>query len=204
MSLKTSALSACSKCAHKHKITMYKSINVSTDPELKEKVASGELFLWECPECGTINLVAYDCLYHDPDQKFMVWMLPEGEPEGREKEAIFNQARAMGDYKLRIVSNAGELMEKVIIFEAGLSDRVMEIVKYVAAKEMPGVENLHFYRMQDDTMVFSGVKDGKMDGFGVGINVYEDCSGIISRTPSLGEENGFAAIDAAWVDTIMA
>lgn len=203
MSLKSTAVSACSKCGKNAQITIYKSINVASDPELKEKVVNGELFLWECPECGTSNLMVYDCLYHDPDQKIMVWMLPGGEPEGKEKEAIFNQAKAMGDYKLRIVSNPGELMEKLIIFDAGFSDRVMEVVKYVAGKEMPGVENLHFYRMQDDTMVFSGVKEGKMDGFGVGINVYEDCCGIIARNPALGEENGFAKIDAAWVEGIM-
>lgn len=203
MSLKSTAISACSKCGSNHQITIYKSINVATEPQLKEKVLSGELFLWECPSCGSSNLVTYDCLYHDPDQKIMIWMLPGGEPSGKEKEAIFNQAKSMGDYKLRIVSNAGELMEKVIIFDAGMSDRVMEIVKYVSGKEMPEVSNLHFYRMQDDTMVFSGVKDGKMDGFGVGINVYEDCCGIVSRNPDLGEENGFARIDPAWVEEIM-
>ncbi|MBQ0096179.1 MAG: hypothetical protein KBS53_00835, partial [Bacteroidales bacterium] len=140
-----------------------------------------------------------------------VWMLPFGEPEGPEKDAIMNQTRAMGDYRLRIVSDAGDLMEKVIIFDAGLDDRCIELVKYVAGNELQNVTNLHFYRMQDDVMVFSGVKvpvdgsgsQGKMEGFGFGLNVYEDCRGILQRNPDLAVEDGFARVDADWVASIL-
>lgn len=203
MSLKSKAKAVCQKCGKEHILDIYKSINASTDPELKAAVISGEAFLWECPDCGTSNLMAYECLYHDPEQKLMVWMLPFGEPEGPEKEAIMNQTRAMGDYRLRIVSNSGDLMEKVIISEAGLDDRCIELVKYVAGNELPDVSKLHFYRMQDDVMVFSGIKNGKMEGFGFGINVYEDCQGILSRNEAIAREEGFAHIDAGWVASIM-
>ena len=209
MSIITQGASVCSKCGKEHTVKIYKSINVAQDPELKTKVLDGSLFLWECPDCGTSNLVAYDCLYHDPEEKIMVWMLPFGEPEGAEKTAIMNQARAMGEYRLRIVKNAGDLMEKLIIFESGLDDRCMELVKYVAGKEMPGVSRLHFYRMQDDAMVFSGMRtspehpQGVMEGFGIGLNVYEDCQGILTRNPDIASGEGFCIVDAAWVDSIL-
>lgn len=205
MSIRSQAMAVCQKCGKQHRVDIYKSINTQTDPDLKAMVLSGELFLWNCPDCGTGNLVAYDCLYHDPEEKFMVWMLPFSEPEGPEKDAIMRQAKAMGDYRLRIVSNAGDLMEKVMIFDAGLNDRCIELVKYVALQEqqMQGVSNLHFYRMQDDVMVFSGVKNGQMDGFGFGLNVYEDCQGILLRNEAVAAENGFARIDSDWVDSII-
>lgn len=203
MSIKSQALAVCQKCGKEHRVDIYKSINTVTDPDLKAGVLNGELFLWECPDCGTGNLVAYDCLYHDPEEKFMVWMLPFGEPEGPEKDAIMRQAKAMGDYKLRIVKNAGDLMEKVMIFDAGLNDRAIELVKYVGGKEISDVTNLHFYRLQDDVMVFSGVKGGKMDGFGFGLNVYEDCMGILQRNEAVATEDGFARIDAEWVESII-
>lgn len=203
MSIRSQALAACQKCGHEHRVEIYKSINTATDPDLKARVLDGSLFLWDCPDCGTGNLVAYDCLYHDPQEKFMVWMLPFGEPQGPEKDAIMRQAKAMGDYRLRMVANAGDLMEKVLIFEAGLNDRCIELVKYVAGQELQGVTNLHFYRMQDDVMVFSGVKNGKMEGFGFGLNVYEDCQGILSRNQAVAKEDGFAKIDAQWVDSII-
>lgn len=207
MSLKAQAALVCTSCGKKSTVDIYKSINTAQDPQLKAKVLSGELFLSECPQCGAQNLLAYECLYHDPQEKCMIWMLPSGEPEGLQKEAIQNQTRAMGDYRLRIVANAGELIEKVMIFDAGLSDRCIELVKYVAGRELEGVSNLHFYRIQDDVMVFSGVKEGpdggKMDGFGFGLNVYEDCEGILKRNEQIGKENGFERIDALWVASIL-
>lgn len=208
MSIKSKAVAVCKHCGKEHEVEIYKSINVGSDPQLKAAVLSGEMFLWECPHCGKANLASYDCLYHDPEEKVMVWLLPFGEPEGPEKDAIMNQAKAMGDYRLRIVGNAGDLMEKVMIFDAGLDDRCIELVKYVACQEqeLQAVSNLHFYRIQDDVMVFSGVKDssaGSLEGFGFGLNVYEDCSGILGRNPGLAREDGFARIDAGWVDSIL-
>lgn len=213
MSIVSKAKSVCHKCGTENTIDIYKSINAATDPVLKASVLNGEAFLWECPECGASNLAAYECLYHDPKDKYMIWMLPFGEPQGPEKVAIMNQVRAMGDYRLRIVSNPGDLMEKVIIYDAGLDDRCIEFVKYVAGSELKNVSNLHFYRMQDDVMVFSGIKggndengnpvQGKMDGFGFGLNVYEDCEGIIGRNPDIAKEEGFARIDADWVSSIL-
>jgi len=206
MSLKSQALATCQKCGGQHNVAIYKSINTALDPDLKAAVLDGSLFLWECSHCGAQNLMAYECLYHDPDQKFMIWMLPQGMPEGPQTDAIMNQVRAMGDYRLRSVKNAGELMEKVLVFDAGLDDRCIELVKYVASREegMDGVSNLHFYRMQDDVMVFSGVKGGQMQGFGFGLSVYQDCEGILARNPSLSEEAGFEIIDNEWVDGILA
>lgn len=203
MSLKSQARAVCQKCGREHTVDIYKSINADTDPDLKAAVVSGEAFLWECPECGTSNLMAYECLFHDPGGKYMVWMLPFGEPEGPEKDAIMNQTRTMGDYRLRIVANAGDLMEKVIIFDAGMDDRCMELVKYVAGNELEDVTNLHFYRMQDDVMVFSGMRGGRMEGFGFGLNVYEDCRGILERNADLAREEGFTRVDAGWVASIM-
>ena len=206
MSLKAKATVRCSKCFHSQVQDIYKSVNSATDPDLKAAILDGSLFLWECPECGTQNLSAWDMLYHDPEGKIMVWLLPSGEPEGPEKDAIMRQARAMGDYKLRIVANPGDLMEKLMIFDASLDDRAVELVKYVAAREegMNGVENLHFYRMQDDVMVFSGIREGKMQGFGFGLNVYEDCVGIIARNPEISREEGFCRVDSDWVLKILA
>lgn len=205
MSIKSQAQAVCKKCGATRKVEIYRSINVASDPELKGKVISGEAFLWECPGCGTSNLMTYECLYHDPVAKLMFWMLPFGEPEGPQKDAIMNQTRAMGDYRLRIVDNPGDLIEKVMIAEAGLDDRCMELVKYVAGKELENVSNLHFYRVQDDVMVFSGVKNGEnaMQGFGFGLNVYEDCSGILQRNPSIAREEGFVRVDRVWVDGII-
>ena len=56
MSIINEALAPCSKCGQQTKVTVYRSINISENPELKAKVKDGSLFLWECPHCGQVNL----------------------------------------------------------------------------------------------------------------------------------------------------
>ena len=41
MSITATALAPCSKCGEKSEITVYKSINVSENTELKEKISNG-------------------------------------------------------------------------------------------------------------------------------------------------------------------
>ena len=75
MSIINEALAPCSKCGQQHKVIVYRSINISENPELKDKVKDGSLFLWECPHCGQVNLAKYETLYHDPAAKLMVWLI---------------------------------------------------------------------------------------------------------------------------------
>ena len=136
MSIIKEASAPCSKCGEKQVIRIYRSINVSEDPQLKEKVRNGSLFLWECPHCGQVNLAKYETLYHDPAARLMVWLLPEGDISETQMKAITMHTKAMGGYTLRRVTDMGSLMEKVLIHDAGLDDVVLEMCKYVTKMEM--------------------------------------------------------------------
>ena len=46
MSIINQPIAPCSKCGQQHQITIYKSINIADNPELKDKVKDGSLFLW--------------------------------------------------------------------------------------------------------------------------------------------------------------
>ena len=129
MSIINEALAPCTKCGQQHKVTVYRSINISENPELKAKVTDGSLFLWECPHCGQVNLTKYETLYHDPSGKLMVWLIPEGEISETQMHAITMHTKAMGGYTLRRVNDMGSLMEKVLINTAGLDDAVLEMCK---------------------------------------------------------------------------
>lgn len=41
------------------------SINTVLDPEMYEKVRTGEAFIFTCPECGHKAGVDYGCLYSE-------------------------------------------------------------------------------------------------------------------------------------------
>ena len=220
MSIIKEASAPCSKCGEKQVIRIYRSINVSEDPQLKEKVRNGSLFLWECPHCGQVNLAKYETLYHDPAARLMVWLLPEGEISQEQMKAITMHTKAMGGYTLRRVADMGSLMEKVLIHDAGLDDVVLEMCKYVTKMEMiskiTGKDNqealmkakFNFYRIEGEadermiTLMFP--QDGKMSGVNIGWNVYQDCEGILSRNPHIRPGEGFVNVDADWLATMLA
>ena len=220
MSIIKETSAPCSKCGEKQVIRIYRSINVSEDPQLKEKVRNGSLFLWECPHCGQVNLAKYETLYHDPAARLMVWLLPEGDISETQMKAITMHTKAMGGYTLRRVTDMGSLMEKVLIHDAGLDDVVLEMCKYVTKMEMiskiTGKDNqealmkakFNFYRIEGEadermiTLMFP--QDGQMSGVNIGWNVYQDCEGILSRNPHIRPGEGFVNVDADWLATMLA
>ncbi len=217
MSIINQAMAPCSKCGQQHKIMVYSSLNTADNPELKAKVMDGSLFLWECPHCGQTNLAKYEILYHDPERKVMLWLMPKGEISEAQMKAITMHTKAMGGYTLRLVGDMGTLMEKVLIAEAGLDDVVLEMCKYVTKLEMvqkniPAEHKeefmasiFHFYRCieegDEQFMTFSYALRGHMFGMNVGMNVYQDCLGILERNPKIRPGDGFEKIDAEWLSS---
>lgn len=217
MSIINEALAPCSKCGQQHKVNVYRSINTGENPELKEKVRDGSLFLWECPHCGQVNLARYETLYHDPSSKVMIWLIPEGEVSETQMQAITMHTKAMGGYTLRRVNDMGSLMEKVLISDSGLDDVVLEMCKYVTKLEMlqksVSAEQkdefmasvFHFYRSEGEgeerILTFMYALDGQMLGVNIGWNVYQDCSGILERNPQIKPADGFPRIDADWLSS---
>ena len=217
MSITATALAPCSKCGEKSEITVYRSINIAENPELKEKIRNGSLFVWECPHCRQANLAKYECLYHDPQGKLMIWLIPSGELSPTQAQAISNHTKAMGGYRLRLVKDVGEMMEKVLIFDAGLDDMAIEMCKYVTkmelvSKKSTGSENLagtafHFHRLEESDgmkfLVFIYPASGQMMSINIGYNVYEDSLGILQRNPDIIPGDAFLKIDQDWIFSFM-
>ena len=201
-------------------MTVYRSINTSENPELKEKVKDGSLFLWECPHCGQVNLAKYETLYHDPAAKLMVWLIPAGEVSETQMQAITMHTKAMGGYTLRRVNDMGSLMEKVLVRDAGLNDVVLEMCKYITKLEMVqttvGQElkdefmasTFHFYKSEGEDeariLTFMYGMGGQMQGVNIGWNVYQDCEAILARNPQVKPADGFAKVDAEWLSSVLA
>ena len=220
MSITNQALAPCSKCGQQNTVTIYRSINISENPELKAKVKDGSLFLWECPHCKQVNLAKYETLYHDPAAKLMVWLIPSGEISETQMQAITMHTKAMGGYTLRRVNDMGSLMEKVLIAEAGLDDVVLEMCKYVTKLEMIQksvsaeqkdefmASTFHFYKSEGEEgeriLTFMYGMDGQMLGVNIGWNVYQDCEAILERNPQIKPADGFAKIDADWLGSVLA
>lgn len=201
MSLFSQHRITCPDCGKSEEIKLYGSINVREDPELKGKVSNGEIFIHSCPVCGKRTLMKYPVLYHDPDAKLMIWLAYDEAAEMQAKQ-VFERMEQLEDYTGRIVGDVGSLIEKVHIFDAGLDDLAMEMCKYVIRLEKGNELQLKFLRTDgaEGDLIFTYPKDGKMEMLAIGLNVYEDCRGILSRNPDIAEgAKGLARIDEGWI-----
>ena len=216
-------------CGAVSEIPAYNIINVKDHPVLKEKVKDGSMFVWGCKNCGKVNLAAFQTLYHDPDESLMIWLMPDtlsdAEKQMIEQHMVAISAQLSSDengellkgYTLRRVKDAGSLIEKVNIFDAGLDDVAMEMCKYVTKMELAekaqdkesalAIRNasFKFYKIDgpDNDITFTYPSEGKMEGVKIGFNTYEDCRGIIKRNPDVIPAPGFAIVDSEWLSTKM-
>jgi predicted RNA-binding Zn-ribbon protein involved in translation (DUF1610 family) len=186
----------CPGCGHEFRVEVRDIINVGENPELKSTVLNGELFMQECPNCGRRHLIRRPLVYLDPEEKLLI-MLSDRPVSMSETEG----------YTARLVSLAGELIEKVKIFDAGLDDKAVEMCKFVTKQDAGKPEmELKFLRLDgaDGDLVFAYPSGGEMQMLAVSFSVYEDCRGIIARNPAVaGRARGLCRIDEAWVSSLL-
>lgn len=187
----------CASCGEEHEIEFSHSVNGTRRPELREKIASGEYFVWECPHCGARNLIREPFLFHDEKERLMILLTEadvksEGLPEG---------------YTGRLVHSAGELVEKIKIFDAGLDDAAVELCKYITSREMKLDVPLRFVSAggPDSEIIFTYPKESRMEMIATGFNVYEDCAGILRRNQDMVHATeGLACVDSNWLARFIA
>ncbi len=112
----------CPACFEDGSFRIYSSIDVSENPAIKEDIFSREIFKFTCPSCGEEILVAYDCTYTDPDNKYIIALV-----SGSDKESL--SALRVKDHTLRIVTSINEFVEKIALCEDGIDDKVAELYK---------------------------------------------------------------------------
>jgi hypothetical protein len=115
------------------------------DPHEKTRLLERNLTQFTCAACGHQAQVIYPILYHDMDQALLIWMIPTGPPAAPSAEPpkspeefppeIAEKLRTR--YRFRLVANLNELIEKILIFDAKLDDRIVELAKLVAVAKLP-------------------------------------------------------------------
>lgn len=203
MTIQSTGQVQCRHCDKLYEAGIYTSIDVSANPDLKEKVRDGSVFVFECPYCGTKGLYTGHMIYIDHEAKQFISLVPEGFPGGGPVDVEGRYA----DYVTRLVRTPGELIEKLCIFDAGLDDAAIEMVKFVTAQEM-GAEPagaMHFFCLNgaDNDLIFTFPSEGEMHTVSVGFSTYEDCAAVVGRNKDLLPQGLFPEIDSAWIDSFM-
>lgn len=145
MSLQKSALINCNHCNHEQEINLYSSVNVTLDPDLKDKVIRKNLNVKRCEHCDqTINVVS-GFLYHDMQNKLLL-ALNTSEEETEDNNNPFLQQEG---YIYREVNSYNELLQKINIFTHRLNDTIVEEIasdlKTTLDETVPGKKfNVYF------------------------------------------------------------
>lgn len=119
----------CPKCGKKHSFQVWDSINTLEFPEMKEKVRNDEAFRYRCPDCGATALLNYNFLYHQQEDKILIFVDADGSSYGDMEKILKQRGNAFDGYRKRIVLSYNDFKEKLLIFDAGLDDRIVEIIK---------------------------------------------------------------------------
>lgn len=150
----------CPHCGKAHEFQLFKSVNVTLNPELKEKLLSRELFTFRCPSCGGTKLVFHACLYHDMQRHIMIQLCaPEDTDTLKEVlengpkifESFMPSDKQETNYTYRIVNDFNDLNEKILIFEHNRDDHVIELMKVSILGKLKDEGKIqHLYYAEDE------------------------------------------------------
>lgn len=204
----------CPQCGKEQDFTVWESINTVLDPELKERVRNKKVFEFKCEDCKYSANVDYGFLYHQMEDKMMIYYVQDekGYEDARKfisgetvTELVIDEIREQ--YLYRIVTSQNQLLEKLTIFDEGLDDRAIEIIKvmYLAEAEK---EKIKF----DEVLFDIGVSGEKQIIFlddeqyvahvGIADEVYEAImQEYISKMPDIRKDT--FEIDTEWAINIL-
>ncbi len=203
----------CPKCKNESEFVVWDSINTMIDPDMKKSVRNGQAFMFQCPQCNAIANIDYGFLYHQMEDQIIIQYVQDEEAFNKAYEVFtgeseisreFNTETIFDGYLKRIVVTQNQLREKLAIFDAGLDDRIIEMVKLVYISEM---EQNHSELSVDEALMFTNDEGKHIIEFmfeGQGVAAVELDSEIYasvearmkSRIPDIKEDD--IVIDMDW------
>ena len=199
----------CPSCGSRCEYTIWESINASDDPEAKEALIAGKLFVHECPNCGNRINIVYSVLYQDNNHNAMINLVSDCSDVNAETEkfkSIRKYVVPSDTYQVRFVTTPNDLREKATIFDAGLDDRIIELMKQKHLQQENPSANakpIKTYFVRDDSGRY------RFEFVYVQGNVYIDFNKseydrvhdeLMKKNPRALNEEAYT-IDSNWADT---
>lgn len=145
MSINTTESVKCPKCGQLHELCVWSSITVSDSADLKKDLLGGKVNILRCETCGQTALLPHPLLYHDEEKKLLISFVPCDDEEN--KNRLFtnlkknfqknDEIKKYEDYNLRFVSDFNAFLEKILVFDSGLHDKVTELIKLLILSQEP-------------------------------------------------------------------
>lgn len=164
---------ACGVCERVFVVPLHEAVHVDSHPELRDEVLAERLHRFPCPGCATTVTVEKMFPYTDFErgQWFLVLSpveLPYAEVwRDFAARAFHDSMAARADLApgmtQRVVFGLASLREKLIASDAGIDDRLLELIKMQLLREtraLPGVATCHLTQVQGDELHFDLIEPG--------------------------------------------
>ena len=193
----------CPVCKHSFETELNTAIFSATAD--REKILNKEFGELLCPSCGHKFILNYRFAYTDDEIKFMI----VNDPKFVDSKArmIFKSSLSLLDmahkneqdkYLTSMTSDLDEVREKIVIFENYLSDKAVELMKYILleSEELSlGHDDVDYFRLENDNKFHIVTKDGNEYTLGFVREVYDS---LLSRYPKLLKIDKAGKVDKEW------
>lgn len=155
------ALFPCRRCGRSFPVKRMDVLDTGEDPSFFEGIRDNSIFLVKCPYCGWETHGDYSFLYKERDRHYMLYYAAD-EEDYRRIFGIFREKGGCLDreelsrWTKRIVTDHRDVLEKLLILDSGLDDRVIEIMKALAYASL----RVKRKDLKPDTVLFDRVSDG--------------------------------------------
>ena len=204
----------CPACQKLFSFTTHPAFDTGEDASIAEKVRTGEAFVGACPHCGHAEHYSYSFLYKERESHPLLYYA-DNEEDFRKACAIMTGRdpsvpwAGIADWSRRVVANRQVLLEKLLLLDLHLDDRVIEIMKVLAhsflQKQKPGlsVDAIWFERGADGRTGYCLYQDGKIVcAYAFDAAMYEQVKQQLS--PAFAEtEREDILIDASWAAELL-
>lgn len=162
----------CPRCEERFAGRTVNGLNVTRNPDIRQVVLAGTLNLFECPRCGATVPLQRSFLYTDLNRRHFLAVHPHGhidtwsqaehdtlklfdqhivnEPTG----LLFRDTHDL--FRVRVVFGMECLREKLLLWDAGLDDRLFELMKLYVLQAHPALMDSGHLRFVLDTLDVPG------------------------------------------------
>ena len=171
----------CLHCRRHFNIREYQKVELPRQQELIPYILDGSIFEFECPYCREEHTVLIDqdefiidnyvkkyrIYYSDNEYDSSVKLMQVSHGLGiisEEDKDFVLEVRALDEqgYRIRFEANYSAAVEKMVIFEAGLNDVAVELLKaFMELQYEFDKEFDHLVFIDDQDRAFVGVQDGR-------------------------------------------
>lgn len=202
---------SCPKCNCTNELRVYKTINATTDPQFREKLLGGQLFNFQCVNCGYEATMKYPVLYNDMKNRFMVYYIPDIDRDRIVDDSLEAEYAELRDITRRLADSFNVMKEKIHIFESGLDDRAIEVTKLavseVVTKKTGEKINQGFfsvYNKEKNIIGFTFFLGEKNEQYvqTTRLEIYEKSEEIV-KTVEGSQGEGFVTVNKAWAESVL-